>query len=47
MIADYEITHGMQAGKDYKIVAVIHSGGGFGVTAIADFQERRYRYVQP
>ena len=27
MIADYEITHGMEAGKDYEIVAVVHSGG--------------------
>lgn len=29
MIADYEITHGMEAGKDYEIVAVVHSGGGW------------------
>ncbi len=28
MIKDYEITHGMIAGKDYEIVAVVHSGGG-------------------
>lgn len=28
MIKDYEITHGMEAGKDYEIVAVVHSGGG-------------------
>jgi intracellular sulfur oxidation DsrE/DsrF family protein len=28
MINDYEITHGMLAGKDYEIVAVVHSGGG-------------------
>jgi intracellular sulfur oxidation DsrE/DsrF family protein len=27
MIADYEITHGMRRGVDYKIVAVVHSGG--------------------
>ena len=29
MIKDYEITHGMVAGKDYEIVAVVHSGGGW------------------
>jgi intracellular sulfur oxidation DsrE/DsrF family protein len=29
IIADYEITHGMVRGRDYEIVAVIHSGGGF------------------
>lgn len=29
MIKDYEITHGMVAGKDYEIVAVVHSGGGY------------------
>ena len=29
MIKDYEITHGMVAGKDYRIVAVVHSGGGW------------------
>jgi intracellular sulfur oxidation DsrE/DsrF family protein len=29
MIKDYEITHGMERGKDYEIVAVVHSGGGF------------------
>ncbi|MGD8620053.1 MAG: DsrE family protein [Gammaproteobacteria bacterium] len=29
MIKDYEITHGMEAGKDYEIVAVVHSGGGW------------------
>jgi intracellular sulfur oxidation DsrE/DsrF family protein len=28
IIDDYEITHGMVPGRDYKIVAVIHSGGG-------------------
>lgn len=28
IIDDYEITHGMKAGKDYKIVAVLHSPGG-------------------
>jgi len=28
MINDYEITHGMRRGVDYKIVAVVHSGGG-------------------
>ena len=28
MIKDYEITHGMEQGKDYEIVAVVHSGGG-------------------
>lgn len=28
MIKDYEITQGMQQGKDYEIVAVVHSGGG-------------------
>lgn len=29
MIDDYEITHGMTAGRDYEMVAIIHSGGGF------------------
>ena len=29
MIDDYEITHGMVAGRDYEIVGIIHSGGGF------------------
>lgn len=29
IIDDYEITHGMKAGRDYEIVAIIHSGGGF------------------
>jgi intracellular sulfur oxidation DsrE/DsrF family protein len=29
MIKDYEITHGMVAGRDFKIVAVVHSGGGW------------------
>jgi intracellular sulfur oxidation DsrE/DsrF family protein len=28
IIDDYEITHGMVGGRDYEIVAVIHSGGG-------------------
>jgi len=28
MINDYEYTHGMTQGKDYEIVAVVHSGGG-------------------
>lgn len=28
MIKDYEITHGMIQGRDYEIVAVVHSGGG-------------------
>jgi intracellular sulfur oxidation DsrE/DsrF family protein len=27
MIKDYEITHGMLPGRDYEIVAVVHSGG--------------------
>ena len=29
MINDYEDTHGMEQGKDYEIVAVVHSGGGW------------------
>lgn len=29
MINDYEVTHGMVQGRDYKIVAVVHSGGGW------------------
>jgi len=29
MIKDYEITHGMVAGKDYEIAAIVHSGGGY------------------
>ena len=29
MIKDYELTHGMVAGKDYRIAAVVHSGGGW------------------
>ncbi|MFO7602345.1 MAG: DsrE family protein [Gammaproteobacteria bacterium] len=29
IINDYEITHGMVQGRDYEIVAVIHSGAGF------------------
>lgn len=28
MINDYEITHGMERGRDYKMIAVVHSGGG-------------------
>lgn len=28
VIQDYEITYGMRPGKDYEIVAVVHSGGG-------------------
>ncbi len=28
LIKDYEITNGMVAGRDYDIVAVVHSGGG-------------------
>ncbi len=28
VINDYEITYGMRPGKDYEIVAVVHSGGG-------------------
>ncbi len=28
IIDDYEITHGMKAGRDYEIVAVLHSPGG-------------------
>lgn len=28
IIDDYEITHGMERGRDYEIVAVIHSAGG-------------------
>lgn len=28
IIADYETTHGMVRGRDYEIVAVIHSGAG-------------------
>jgi len=29
MLKDYEITNGMEAGKDFEIVAVVHSGGGY------------------
>jgi intracellular sulfur oxidation DsrE/DsrF family protein len=29
MISDYEDTHGMEQGKDYEIVAIVHSGGGW------------------
>ena len=28
VIADYETTYGMRPGKDYEIVAIVHSGGG-------------------
>jgi intracellular sulfur oxidation DsrE/DsrF family protein len=28
MIKDYEVTHGMERGRDYEIVAIVHSGGG-------------------
>lgn len=28
VIADYEITAGMRPGRDYAIIAVVHSGGG-------------------
>ncbi len=28
IIDDYEITHGMKAGRDYEIVAILHSPGG-------------------
>jgi len=28
MLDDYEITHGMRPGKDFDVVAVVHSGGG-------------------
>lgn len=28
ILDDYEITHGMKAGKDYEVVAVLHSPGG-------------------
>ena len=28
MLNDYEITHGMRPGKDFEVVAVVHSGGG-------------------
>mgnify|MGYP005849409253 CR=1 FL=1 len=28
VIDDYEITHGMQRGRDYQIAAIVHSGGG-------------------
>ena len=29
MIDDYEITHGMVAGRDYEIIGIIHSAGDF------------------
>ncbi|MFZ0788274.1 MAG: hypothetical protein WAM94_01475, partial [Chromatiaceae bacterium] len=29
MIDDYEITHGMEQGKDYEIVAVVNCSGGW------------------
>lgn len=28
IISDYEVTNGMVPGRDYKIVAIVHSGGG-------------------
>lgn len=28
ILDDYEITHGMRPGKDFEVVAVVHSGGG-------------------
>jgi intracellular sulfur oxidation DsrE/DsrF family protein len=28
VIDDYEITHGMERGRDYKIAAIVHSAGG-------------------
>jgi intracellular sulfur oxidation DsrE/DsrF family protein len=28
VIDDYEITHGMERGRDYTIAAIVHSGGG-------------------
>jgi len=28
VIDDYEITHGMKAGRDYEIAAIVHSAGG-------------------
>jgi intracellular sulfur oxidation DsrE/DsrF family protein len=28
VIQDYEVTYGMRPGKDYEIVAIVHSGGG-------------------
>ena len=29
ILNDYEITHGMVPGRDFEVVAVVHSGGGF------------------
>ncbi|MCG6900799.1 MAG: DsrE family protein [Gammaproteobacteria bacterium] len=29
MIKDYEYTYELEAGKDFEIVAVVHSGGGY------------------
>lgn len=29
VIDDYEVTHGMVAGRDYEIAAVVHGGGGY------------------
>jgi len=29
MIKDYEVTHAMEQGKDYEIVAIVHSGGAW------------------
>ena len=28
ILDDYEITHGMKAGRDYEVVAVLHGSGG-------------------
>jgi len=28
VIDDFEITHGMQRGRDYELAAIVHSGGG-------------------
>lgn len=28
MLNDYETTHGMEPGKDFEVVAIVHSGGG-------------------
>lgn len=28
MLNDYETTHGMKPGKDFEVVAIVHSGGG-------------------
>lgn len=29
MVADYEITSGMKPGRDYQMIAIVHSSGGF------------------